>query len=112
MKRKTIRFYQREYPGHQAILKWLEKQPGTDNENLIHLMAQGLKVETDEISRGGNSPPSAMDMQDLLPEIRKIVSAAIQNALRNADLRLSQDDQAKIADQETQAFIRTMADNF
>ena len=112
MKRKPVRFYPYKYPGHQAILEWLEKQPGTDNENLIHLMTQGLKVETGEILRGVNLPPPAMDMQDLLPEIRKIVSAAIQNALRNTGHQLSQDDQAKIADQETQAFIRTMADNF
>jgi len=110
--RKHLRFYPEKHLKHQAILKWLEYQRGADTENLIHLMTLGLKVETGEISRSVNLPQPAMDMQDLLPEIRKIVSAAIQNALRNADLQLSQGDQAKIADQETQAFIRNMADNF
>ena len=112
MKRKPVRFYPSEYPKHQAILEWLEIQPGTDNDNLIHLMTLGLMVERGEIARGGTSPTPTLDMQDLLPEIRKIVNAAIQNALRNANPQLSQDDQTKLADQETQAFIRNMADNF
>ena len=112
MKRKTIRFYPYDYPEHLVILEWLEMQPGTDNDNLIHLMTLGLKVERGEIDRSGPSPTPSLDIQDLLPEIRKIVNAAIQNALRNANPQLSQDDQTKLADQETQAFIRNMADNF
>ena len=112
MKRKPVRFYPHEYPEHRAILEWLGKQSGADNKNLIHLMTQGLKVERGEIARDGTSLKSTLDMQNLLPEISKIVNAAIQNALRNANLQLSPDDQAKLADQETQAFIRNMADNF
>ena len=69
MKRKTIRLYPYEYLEHRDILKWLEKQPGTDNENLIHLMTQGLKLETGEISRSenSNSPKATVDTLALLP---------------------------------------------
>ena len=52
---------------------------------------------------------------DLLPEIRKIVDAAIKSALRDADISISQENQDnldKLANEKTQAFLIDMADNF
>lgn len=111
--RKHIRFHPEE-PSHAKVLKWMRaQQRGSDNENLIHLMILGLKVENGEISRNTSSPTqSATTNINLLPEIRKIVNAAITSALRDADIQISQDDQEKLADEETQAFLIDMADNF
>ena len=107
---------QPDVPAHAKILEWMRAQRGSDNENLIHLMAQGLKVETGEISHTPSAAPASSVTQstntDLLPEIRKIVNAAIKSALREADISISQDSQEKLADEETQAFIIGMADNF
>ncbi|MEA2008789.1 MAG: hypothetical protein U9O54_06680 [Chloroflexota bacterium] len=118
LKRKELRFYPSKHPHHKAILDWLASQRGSDNENLIHLMTQGLKVESGEISRAPSAPAPPVTQSanaDLLPEIRKIVNAAIKSALRNADISISQEDQASVDDEamkKTQDFIRGMADNF
>ncbi|MEA2008847.1 MAG: hypothetical protein U9O54_06970 [Chloroflexota bacterium] len=111
-KRKTVRFYPFDNDKHRAILKWLETQSGTDNQNMIHLMTQGLKVENGAMAQGRETPVSSLDIQTLLPEMRKIINSAIQNALKNANVELSQNEQEILADEETQAFIRGMADNF
>ncbi len=73
---------------HANVLNWLVSQNGSDNENLIYLMIQGLKLITDEIS------PSVADSQPT---------------------KISQENQ-EMTDEEiqkkTQEFIIGMADNF
>ncbi len=115
--RKPVRFYPLKYPAHAKILKWLRNQErGSDTKNLIHLMKLGLEVETGETSRTPPAPtPTSAANTDLLPEIRKIVSAVIHSALRDADVRISQEDQTAVDDEamkKTQDFIRGMANHF
>lgn len=111
-KRKTVRFYPFENDEHRAILKWLETQPGTDNDNLIHLMIQGRKFETGEASGNVKSHEAVLDTQNLLPEIRKIVNSAISSALREANFQLNPKKKETVTDEETQAFLIDMAENF
>ncbi|RLD02741.1 MAG: hypothetical protein DRI56_13680 [Chloroflexota bacterium] len=111
--RKTLRFYPDRDAKHRAILDWLKNQRGADSENLIHLMTQGLKVETSEISQGkAESLKPTLDSQGLLLEISKVVNSAVQNAMRDANIQIGTEDQTKAINEETQAFLRDMADTF
>lgn len=115
MKRKPIRFYPEKDPNHRAVLKWLETQSGTDNDNLLHLMSLGLKAieGKTESSPEINSPQPGFDPQDLLPRIREVVEVAVKGALRDGNFQKPVElEEAPGNDPETQAFLKDMAGNF
>lgn len=109
---KHLRFYPDREPEHQEILEWLAAQRGTNNENLIHLLSLGLSVERGEPSLSEAVDPSGCSAEALLPDIRKIVTSAVQNALRDAEFKLGKQEQRRDQEEETQAFLRDMAEHF